>query len=59
MRVSVDLLSPGGQSVADPPVPIPNTVVKRHSADDTALVRAWENRSLPGGLYEGPFGASV
>ncbi len=32
----------------DPPVPIPNTVVKRPSADDTALVTEWENRSPPG-----------
>jgi hypothetical protein len=27
---------PGGQSEVDPPVPIPNTEVKRLSADDTA-----------------------
>ena len=27
----------GDQSGVDPPVPIPNTVVKRPSADDTAL----------------------
>ena len=31
-----------------PPVPIPNTEVKRHSAHDTAPARVWENRSLPG-----------
>ena len=30
-----------------PPVPIPNTEVKRPSADDTAPVTEWENRSLP------------
>ena len=29
-----------------PPVPIPNTVVKLLSADDTAT--RWESRSLPG-----------
>ncbi len=40
----------GGFSEADPPVSIPNTEVKRLSADDTALVTAWENRSLPGGF---------
>ena len=34
----------------DPPVPIPNTEVKRTSADDTALATEWENRSLPGGI---------
>jgi hypothetical protein len=32
----------------DPPVPIPNTEVKRSSADDTALATEWENRSPPG-----------
>ena len=31
-------ISPGGSSEAAPPVPIPNTVVKRFSAYDTALV---------------------
>ena len=41
----------GGLSEADPPVPIPNTEVKRFSADDTALATVWENRSLPGGLF--------
>ncbi len=40
----------GGFSETVPPVPIPNTVVKRLSADDTALSRVWENRSLPGGI---------
>ena len=41
---------PGGSSEAAPPVPIPNTEVKRLSADDTALAKVWENRSLPGGF---------
>ena len=41
-------ISPGGSSEAAPPVPIPNTVVKRFSAYDTALVTEWENRSPPG-----------
>ena len=40
----------GGFSEAAPPVPIPNTVVKRLSAYDTALARVWENWSLPGGF---------
>ena len=38
----------GGKSMMAPPVPIPNTEVKRHSAHDTAPARVWENRSLPG-----------
>ncbi len=41
---------PGGSSGVAPPVPIPNTVVKRSSADDTALETEWENRSPPGGI---------
>ncbi len=45
----VDML-PGGFSGVDPPVPIPNTEVKRTSADDTALATGWENRSPPGGI---------
>ena len=31
----------------DPPVPIPNTVVKLIRAEDTWRVTAWENRSVP------------
>ena len=46
-------VSPGGLSEAAPPVPIPNTVVKRLSTDDTAFERVWENRSLPGGFLFG------
>ena len=42
---------PGGFSEAAPPVPIPNTAVKRFSADDTASARAWENRSPPGAFF--------
>ena len=34
-----------------PPVPIPNTAVKRSSADDTRVIKPWENRPVPG-----PFG---
>ena len=32
-------------SVLEPPVPIPNTEVKRHSAEDTRWATARENRS--------------
>ena len=42
--------SPGGSGEVAPPVPIPNTEVKRLSADDTAFARVWENRSPPGGF---------
>ena len=41
-------LSSGGSSGVDPPVPIPNTAVKRPSADDTGVATPWENRTLPG-----------
>ena len=30
-----------------PPVPIPNTEVKPHSAESTWLATAWEDRSSP------------
>ena len=42
---------PGGKSGVDPPVPIPNTVVKRSSAHDTGVTKPRENRPVPG-----PFG---
>ena len=32
----------------DPPVPIPNTDVKRASSKDTWRVTAWKNSPLPG-----------
>jgi hypothetical protein len=38
----------GDLSERDPPVPIPNTVVKPLSPDGTAWVTAWESRKLPG-----------
>ncbi len=41
----------GGSRGVDPPVPIPNTVVKRPSADDTARATGWDNRPLPGHPY--------
>ncbi len=37
----------GDNSVEDTPVPISNTVVKLHSADDTWREAAWESRTLP------------
>ena len=37
----------GGFSVRDTPVPIPNTVVKPHSADGTAGAARWESTSSP------------
>src|SRR5574340_1158327 len=50
---------PGGHAGGATPVPIPNTVVKPSRADGTALVTAWESRSLPGisakGAVEAPF----
>ena len=45
---------PGGFSEAAPPVPIPNTEVKRLSADDTAWATGWENRSPPGVFLKKP-----
>ena len=37
----------------DPPVPIPNTVVKHINAESTWLETAWEDRKLP--IRETPF----
>ena len=34
------------------PVPIPNTMVKTGTADDTALATVWESRWLPESLYK-------
>ena len=39
---------PGGITGGATPVPIPNTEVKPSKADDTAAVRQWESRTLPG-----------
>ena len=33
--------------LGDTPVPIPNTMVKTQTADDTMLETAWESRWLP------------
>ena len=49
----------GGESEIDPPVPIPNTEVKRLSADDTAWATAWEHRPVPGSLQPPPFRMTV
>ncbi len=38
----------GGAGGVDPPVPFPNTVVKRPSADDTRRAAARDNRPVPG-----------
>ena len=46
--VMVSRRGPGGAGGVVPPVPIPNTVVKRSSADDTAWATAWDNRPVPG-----------
>ncbi len=50
VHTSLADILPGGSSEAAPPVPIPNTAVKRLSAYDTALATEWENRSSPGGM---------
>ena len=39
---------PGGLAGGVTPVPIPNTEVKPSKADDTAAVRQWDSRTLPG-----------
>ena len=44
-------IGPGGESGVAPPVPMPNTEVKRSSAHDTRVTKPWENRPVPG-----PFG---
>ena len=50
VHTSLADILPGGSSEVAPPVPIPNTAVKRLSAYDTALATGWENRSSPGGM---------
>jgi hypothetical protein len=37
----------GGNNEKDTPVPIPNTVVKLFSADDTKMATSWESKSSP------------
>ena len=41
----------GGYNEKVTPVPIPNTVVKLLSADDTWMETSWESRTLPD-LYQ-------
>ena len=42
----------GDDAWMDPPVPIPNTVVKHPEAESTCLVTGWEDRKLPvSGLF--------
>ncbi len=43
---------PGGDTGGETPLPIPNRVVKPSRADGTALVTAWESRSLPGLFFK-------
>ena len=38
---------PVAMRFGDPPVPIPNTMVKTSAADGTALETVWESRWLP------------
>ena len=47
--ITINLVS-GSSSEVETPVPIPNTEVKRLSADDTALATGWENRPPPGAI---------
>ena len=42
----------GDDAWMDPPVPIPNTVVKHPEAESTCLVTGWEDRKLPVGDRE-------
>ncbi len=42
----------GGNDAEDPPVPIPNTVVKLSDAYDTWRATAWENGVLPALSFE-------
>ena len=41
----------GDYGVSVTPVPIPNTMVKPHSADDTAWETEWKSRTLPGQAF--------
>ena len=47
-----DVLVP--QCAMEPPVPVPNTVVKRRSADSTARATLWEDRPVPGHTTKTP-----
>ena len=48
-RTNQDVFNvPGVLAGGATPVPIPNTEVKPSKADDTAAVRQWDSRTLPG-----------
>ena len=59
LNLSLNLIHeiPGGLAGGAPPVPIPNTEVKPSKADDTAAVRPWESRTLPG--FKRPAGRKI
>ena len=42
---------PVAMRLGETPVPIPNTMVKTQTADDTMLETAWESRWLPDPAY--------
>ena len=42
---------PVAMRLGETPVPIPNTMVKTQTADDTMLETAWESRWLPDPVY--------
>src|SRR3990172_7600567 len=46
--------APGGWSEAEPPVPIPNTEVKRLSADDTARATGCGKKAAARGFFFPP-----
>ena len=52
LRVHAFKLISGDNSVEVTPVPIPNTVVKLFSADDTWWEAAWESRTSPVIFYK-------
>ena len=37
----------GAYGVGDPPVPIPNTVVKTHCGNNTWTTRSWQDSTVP------------
>ena len=56
ISLTCNLIS-GDYGVSVTPVPIPNTMVKPHSADDTARETEWKSRTLPGLIW--PLGQAV
>ena len=49
----------GDNSGGETPVPVPNTVVKAFSADDTSRETSWESRTLPGFFFKKPVEAGL